>query len=271
MIELPEAVTIARQISRELKGKRIQRAVRGNAPHKFAFYTRSPEEYVEILAGKVMGDATDHGACLMAFVEPNYAIELGGGGGRILFHASEATLPKKHQLLVSFTDGTHLSVTVQGWGSVKLLLRSEIGDPGRVRPLSEDFTFDHFDSLFADLAEGDPRSVKYFVISQPGVWGIGNGYLQDILFTAKLHPRRRAATLDAPERHALHDAIRSTLMEAVSRGGRDTERDLHGNAGGHVPILDRRAKGAPCPRCETPIEAISFLGGRSYFCPRCQV
>jgi len=57
VIEFPEAFTIARQITAELKGKRIGSAVRGNVPHKFAFYSRAPEEYAAILQGKIMGEA----------------------------------------------------------------------------------------------------------------------------------------------------------------------------------------------------------------------
>ena len=45
MIELPEALTIARQMGEEFQGKRIGAGTGGNSPHKFAFYTRTPEEY----------------------------------------------------------------------------------------------------------------------------------------------------------------------------------------------------------------------------------
>jgi formamidopyrimidine-DNA glycosylase len=82
MIELPEALVIARQMSEELRGRRIASAVRGNAPHKFAFYSGSPEEYVAILAGKTLGEATRHGSAILAGVEPDYVLGLGVGGER---------------------------------------------------------------------------------------------------------------------------------------------------------------------------------------------
>ena len=126
MIELPEALTIARQMSEELAGKRIESGIRGNAPHKFAFYSRPPEEYAAILGGRTMGEAVGYGSQILASIEPDYVLVLGGGGERILFHRGEDTLPKKHQLLLRFTDGTYLTVTVQGWGSVGLGRRSEL-------------------------------------------------------------------------------------------------------------------------------------------------
>lgn len=276
MIELPEALVIARQMSEELRGKRIESGIRGNAPHKFAFYSRSPEEYEAILRGKTMGEATDHGSLILASVEPDHVLVLGGGGERIVFHQSEATLPKRHQLLLHFQDGTYLTVTVQGWGALQLLRQSELADhphvgPRRVSPLSDAFTYEHFQGLFGEIEAEDPRSIKFFVISKPGVWGVGNGYLQDILFRARIHPRRKVVGISEGERRALYQAIRETLKQAVDLGGRDTERDLHERPGGYTRILDSRSVGQPCPECGTPIEKIQYLGGASYFCPRCQV
>jgi len=276
MIELPEALAIARQMSRELKGKRIREGIRGNSPHKFAFYSRPPDEYQTILAGKTMGEATDHGGEILAAVEPDHVLVLGCGGERILLHKDESSLPKKHQLLLSFSDGTFLSVTVQGWGAALLLHKSELHDHplvGRrqVSPLDEGFTFERFQRLFGELEEGDSRSVKFFAVSKPGIWGLGNGYLQDILFRAKIHPRRRAVSLDDQEKRAFYEAVKGTIREAAELGGRDTERDLYNRPGRYVRTLDSRTLGRPCPQCGTAIEKIFYLGGASYFCPSCQV
>ena len=275
MIELPEALTIARQMSETLKGKRIESGIRGNAPHKFAFYSRSPEEYESILRGKTMGEATEHGPAILAPVEPDYVLVLGGGGERILLHQSDKSLPKKHQLLLHFQDGTYLTVSVQGWGNVLLLHRSELADhphvgEKRVSPLSNAFTFKYFQGLFGELEEEDPRSVKFFVISEPGIWGVGNGYLQDILFRAKIHPKRRAVDVVDEERRALHAAAIETLRQAVDLGGRDTERDLYNRPGEYKRIMDSKSVRHPCPECGTAIEKIQYLGGACYFCPSCQ-
>jgi len=278
MIELPEALVIAQQMNGELKGKRIASGIRGNAPHKFAFYNRPPEDYEAILRGKTMGQAIEHGSLIWASVEPDYVLVLGGGGERILFHRSEDTLPKKHQLMLHFQDDTHLTVTVQGWGFVQLFHQSEIvGQRGYhlgrkgISPLGAEFTFEYFQGLFRELEQEDPRSIKFFMISKPGIWGVGNGCLQDILFRAKIHPRRRCIDITESERRALHEAIKQTLKRAVELGGRDSERDLYNQPGGYRRILDSRNVGQPCPECGMTIEKTQYLGGASYFCPRCQI
>ena len=276
MIELPEALVISRQITKEFKGKRIKACVRGNSPHKFAFYNREPEEYASILAGKTMGKATCNGPLILSPAEPDYVLVMGGGGERILLHRDESTLPRKYQLLLGFTDGTYLTVSVQGWGSALLLHESEVASHPYINldkpsPVDDVFTPGYFEGLFREVPEGDPRSIKFFMISKPGVLGIGNGCLQDILFRAKLHPRRRVAEITEDERRALYRATRTILREMVRLGGRDSERDLYDRPGGYKRILHSKVVGQPCPECGTPIEKISFLGGASYFCPSCQV
>jgi len=276
MIELPEALVIANQMNEAIRGKQIASAMRGNAPHKFAFYTRAPEEYADILKGRRIGPARGHGGLILIEAEPGYLLALGGGGERIALHNSEKTLPKKHQLLLHFTDGGFLTVTVQGWGAAMLFHDSEVpnhawvGQPG-VSPLSDAFSYEFFAGKFGELPAGDSSSVKYFMISKPGVWGVGNGCLQDILFRARLHPRRRALDLSEAERRALHAATRETLSQMVTLGGRDGEIDLFGQPGGYRRILSSETAGQPCPECGATIEKMQYLGGASYFCPKRQV
>jgi formamidopyrimidine-DNA glycosylase len=275
MIELPEAMTIARQISAELRGKRIAEGNRGNSPHKFAFYNHPPEEYATILKDRLMGEATVNGPLILAAVEPDYSLILGGGGERIIYHRSEATLPKKYQLFLRFTDNTYLTVSVQGWGSVFLLLKSELPAHPFVNlknpsPLSDAFTMRFFQERFVELQPDDSRSVKFFMISKPGVLGVGNGCLQDILWRAKIHPRRRAVSLSTGEQERLYTSIRQALADMVAGGGRDGDYDLYNKPGGYRRVMHSKAVGQPCPNCRTPIEKAAYLGGAIYFCPSCQ-
>jgi formamidopyrimidine-DNA glycosylase len=99
---------------------------------------------------------------------------------------------------------------------------------------------------------------------------MGNGCLQDILFHARLDPRRKVVDIAGDEQRALYDAIVRTLNQIVDLGGRSSEVDLYGDKGGYVRILDSNTKGTPCPECGTTIEKIQYLGGACYLCPTCQ-
>ena len=275
MIELPEAIVIARQMDATLKGRRIISGDRGNSPHKFAFSSGTSEEYTAIFAGQTVGGTTSHGMSILTEIGADHTLVLGCGGERILFHTDERSLPKKHQLFLHFEDGAYLTVTISGWGNTLLLPRAEAGrhqhvQQARITPLDGAFTWDYFCQLFEPLPQDSKASLKYFLISEPGVWGIGNGCLQDILFRAKIHPRRRVVDIAEDEQRALYDAIKDTLTQMVALGGRESECDLYGNRGKYVRVLDSKSKGNPCPECGTPIEKIQYLGGACYLCPSCQ-
>jgi formamidopyrimidine-DNA glycosylase len=275
MIEFPEAKVIAGQITTELTGKQIEYGDRGNATHKFAFANGTAEEYTAIFGDKTIGPAKGHGSAILVPIEPGHVLVLGGGGERILYHAVDAKLPKKYHLLLRFTDGTSLTTTVQGWGNTLLLPESEYGRHGhvqidRVPPLSTGFTWAFFESLFEEVDPESSKSIKFFLISEPGVWGIGNGVLQDTLYRARIHPKRRIIDIIGDEKRALYDAIVSTLSQMVEQGGRYEERDLYGNRGGYVRLLDTKTKGTPCTVCGTIIEKAQYLGGAIYYCPTCQ-
>ena len=275
MIELPEATIIAQQIAAELAGKQIEYGDRGNAVHKFAFANGTADEYAAIVKDKTVGAAVGHGSAILVPIEPGHVLVLGGGVERILYHSAGATLPKKTHLMIRFTDGSCLTVTVQGWGNTLLLPAETYAEHrhvqfDRVPPLSEGFTWPFFESLFDEVDPESSISIKFFLISEPGVWGIGNGCLQDILYRARIHARRSMVDIRDDEKCVLYDAIVDTLSQMVEQGGRYEERDLYGERGGYVRLLDSKTKGTPCTVCGTPVEKSQYLGGAIYYCPTCQ-
>jgi formamidopyrimidine-DNA glycosylase len=274
MFELPEIVSLAKQMATELTGARVSSCVRGNVEHKFAWYTGEPEYYRTNAVGLTVGAAWATGNRALCPLEPGFRLCLGDLGGRVLVHQSDATLPRKYHLLLGFEDGRYFSVAIQGWGGMWLQREDEpteqAWEAGRVSPIGEEFTFARFAELVADDAEQGKRTVKAFLASRPRLSGIGNGYVQDICFRARLHPKRDLATLEDDDLDRWYVAIRETLETAIAQGGRDTERDLHGEPGGYVALMDRRALDRPCPRCGGVIEKLAYLGGSCYVCPACQ-
>lgn len=118
MLELPEVVTLARQINETLTGKTIASARANVSPHRFAFYQGDPETYPEKLRNQTIGPASARGSLIVTGIGAERVLALGDGGLRILYHEGEKTLPKKHQLLIRFDDSTRLTVSVSGWGAV---------------------------------------------------------------------------------------------------------------------------------------------------------
>lgn len=273
MIELPEAFQLARQIAETAAGKVVQDVVAAHTPHRLAWYHGDPADYPRLLGGRAVDDAASHGGFVeLALGDARVAF---GEGVAIRWHAAGAPVPARHQLLLRFTDGSALRATVALYGGLWAYRSGTFGNPYYARavaapsPLSEGFDRAHFEALAS--AEGARRlSLKGLLATEQRVPGLGNGVLQDILFAAGMHPRRRVGDLTESERDALFRAVKDTLAEMARLGGRDTEPDLFGRDGGYRTLLSRRTVGGPCPRCGATIVKEAFLGGAVYLCPACQ-
>jgi formamidopyrimidine-DNA glycosylase len=276
MFELPEIVTLARQMNDTLQGKTIHRGRLGNSPHKFVWYNRTHEEFEALTRNKTVGTARSRGRWLFLPLAPGYVFLLGECGGKALYHPPGAKVPPKYHLYLTFDDGSFLTVTTQMWGAMELydegreLERKYVKDM-RTTPGEPGFTFDYLDALIDELLAGNKRSTKSLLTQDQIIPGLGNAIAQDILFRARLHPGHDIAELDAGRRRALYDAIVTTVQEAIEKGGRYDEYDLYGERGGYVRLMDKNALGRPCPGCGGPVEKIQYLGGACYLCPTCQL
>jgi formamidopyrimidine-DNA glycosylase len=271
MMELPEAAVIARQITETLAGKRIASAIANASPHKFAWYSGDPEEYNDRLAGKTIGGARP----LAGLVEVEAGDMVLALSTALRYLPLGEKPPKKHQLLLSFDDDTALVATVQMWGCLACFKEGEdAGVPDylsaidRPSPLTDAFDRAYFDTLFGPTI--GKLSAKAFLATEQRIPGLGNGVLQDILWTARIHPKRKMAELPDAAVDAMYTAVRSVLADMVAQGGRDTERDLFGQPGGYRTILSRNTVGTPCPACGTTIRKEAYLGGAIYVCDVCQ-
>jgi formamidopyrimidine-DNA glycosylase len=105
------------------------------------------------------------------------------------------------------------------------------------------------------------------------VAGLGNIYVDEALWRARLHPGRTAGSLTASEVGALHEAIQTVLSEAVANRGTTfhTYRDLMGAKGlhqDHLAVFHRQ--GEPCPHCGAPIRRITLASRDTHLCATCQ-
>lgn len=275
MIEMPEASTLARQINETLIGKTFQHFGQGELRHKFLWLNKPAEETSAILSGQAVRGASSYGRSIYLNVGDDHMLWFGDIGGRLLYHPDAGPLPKKYHLRWDFTDGTALSFTLQMWGFVRLLERSEfdlrphaeVGIP----PLSAEFTFECFERLLEAYTDKTKKGVKGFLVTSQHINGIGNSYCQDILFRARLRPERKIPGITGDERRNLYDAIQNTLRLAIEQDGREDECDLFNQPGGYIRLMSSKTYEGPCPACGTIIQKIAYLGGACYLCPHCQV
>lgn len=273
MIELPEAVVLSNQLSKELRGKTITGVIAAQNPHKFAWYSGDPNQYADKLTKKRVMGAVSFGGQVEVIVED---MTLVFSDGVILHYQKNAEpLPNKHQLFLSFDDETSLFASIAMYGG---LLCAPTGKNDnqyyliakeKPSPLGDLFHPDYFQSLLDQKA--DNLSLKAFLATNQRIPGVGNGVLQDILFNAGFHPKKKVKTLGEADKHHLFDSIKTTLAAMTDQGGRDTEKDLYGNTGGYRTILSKNTVGKPCKNCGSIIIKEAYMGGSIYYCPTCQI
>jgi formamidopyrimidine-DNA glycosylase len=273
MIEIPESTVLAQQINRVLKGKTIVNVIAAKSPHKFAWFYKNPEDYSARLRGKAVETAEGLGS--MVEIAANDAILLFGDGVRLTFHPNDSEVPEKHQLLIEFEGRSFLSASVQMYGGLWCFRSGDFDNPyykitkEKPLPTSECFTKTYYENMI-DGPEVQKLGMKAFLATEQRIPGLGNGVLQDILYEARLHPKRKVGSLSKEEKSILYKTIKALLLEMIQKGGRDTENDLFGNKGAYLTKMSKHTVVKPCPRCGTTIVKESYLGGSIYYCPTCQ-
>ncbi len=166
------------------------------------------------------------------------------------------------------------------FGSMKIVPRAKLDAEPLLRGLGPEPLGNEFDAaMLAKACAGKKTSLKAALSDQRVVAGLGNIYVCEALFRARLSPKRQASTIadrngkPNARAHALVDAIKATLHDAIKAGGsslRDHRR-ADGSLGDfqhNFQVYDR--EGEPCPACKGKIKRIVQTGRSTFYCPSCQ-
>ncbi|GAE30127.1 formamidopyrimidine-DNA glycosylase [Halalkalibacter hemicellulosilyticusJCM 9152] len=228
MPELPEVETVRRTLKQLVLNKTISHVTVhwGNIIKKPA----DPERFSQALIGQTVRDIHRRGKFLIFQLdELSLVSHLRMEGRYGLFEQCDQLQPHTH-VLFTFTDGTELRYQdVRKFGTMHIFQKgkeeeelplSQLG----VEPFSNEFTIKLMKSVF----ERTNRSVKAVLLDQKLVVGLGNIYVDEALFRAKLLPTRLASSIQEQELQVLHKAIVETLKEAVELGGSSIKSYVNG-------------------------------------------
>jgi formamidopyrimidine-DNA glycosylase len=278
-IELPEAKILSEQMSKELIGKRIKTYQLKDYERlqRIGFMNKDAKAFDQ-LVNKQIESATSRGNTIHVQLSGRMNLLLSPEyGGEIFYHKSKKASSENFHLKIGFDDGTALTVRLTSMGGIYALRDDELNSSYMFKrdfnkdilsPIDREFTFQLFSKL---LAENNKALKSVLVGKDAVIVGLSNSAFQDILYRAKLHPKRKASELNADEKRNLYDAIRHLLEERMRLKGKNQFLDLFGNSGGYTPTMGPNMKGQKCPRCGSAIERLSIGGGQVFLCPKCQV
>jgi formamidopyrimidine-DNA glycosylase len=279
MPELPEVETVMRGLEARLLGRRIVRAELRRHDLRHAV----PPELPRVLQGAEVAGFRRRAKYILMRLKgrPTLLIHLGMSGRMNLGSVGQNEAPPAHEhLLLETDDGTRVGfVDPRRFGALVLLdpaheeahkLLAGLG----VEPLEKEFNA----AYLARALAGRATPMKAALLDQTKIAGLGNIYVSEALFRARISPERLARDVKPAEVKLLAREIKATLAEAIAAGG-STLRD-YAQPSGELGYFQHSFKvygreGEPCERCPGPpkcqgIKRIVQSGRSSFYCPATQ-
>jgi formamidopyrimidine-DNA glycosylase len=271
--ELPEVETLRRDAERLLVGRRIAAA---DLLVPAVLREPTPTAFVAALRGAAILRAERRAKYLLLDLGDDevLALQLAIYGQLLVFPARTPRAPET-LLVLDLVDGgeVHLRDS-SNYTRIWLVPREQLRAALRLdslgpEPLAPTFTVD----VLRERLGGRRARLKALLLDQHVIAGLGNIYVDEALWRARLHPARAASSVNEGELAALHEAIRSVLAEAIDNRGTTfhTYRDLLGEKGHHQDALTVfHRQGKPCPRCGATVQRITLASRDTHLCPNCQ-
>lgn len=273
MPELPEVETVRRALAPALAGRTIERARISDSRLTRPF---APDLVAAELVGQRVASVDRRGKYLsIVFV-----------GGRVLLVHLRMTgsfrvgsglplPPDPHRRAVlSMDNGSDVVYRdVRRFGTWELFEPAEVEPYLDARLGPEPFAAAVTGRWLVERLINRRGALKAALLDQRVLAGLGNIYVDEALWRSRLHPCRRAGSLDESEGTRLLRSVRAVLRLGIARQGA-TLRDYAAPDGVSGAMQDEfRAygrDGQPCPRCRAPLSRTVVAGRGTTFCPRCQ-
>lgn len=266
MPELPEVASRACEMNARLAGRTI-RAIVVQQPKCLNVPV---DAFRHGLEGAKVRAVTNRGKWLVVDTTNGHLLLNLGMGGEILLVPSDR-LPEKWRVRFDLDRGQTLAVNFWWFGYAHYAPPGKLDEHAMLASLGPNALDISLEEFRARLA-GRRGAIKTFLLDQSNLAGIGNAYVHDILFRARLHPLRQIPSLSGADVDRLYTAVRDELGRSLALGGAFYEVDLDGKPGGFTGdlLLVGYREGKPCPECGTAVEKTKTGSTASFVCPRCQ-
>ncbi len=274
MPELPEVETIVRELhAHALEGATITRVV---VRWPRTVVTLQPDAFSRTLLGRTVTKVSRRAKYIVLSLDTSerLLIHLRMTGKLRMAPTTEAAGPHDHISLFLNDDRQLIFNDTRKFGRFFLVPANK--DPFShlgPEPLAANFTVPQLRQCLANKK----RQIKPLLLDQTIVAGLGNIYVDEALWHARIHPERRADTLTAPDLRRLHLAIREVLQCGIDHAGTTLGNgqtnfySIAGTRGRNADALKVfRRDGLPCPRCGTMLARIRVGQRGTHFCPHCQ-
>lgn len=282
MPELPEVETVRRGLVPVLEGKVIERAEVNRPDLRWPL----PEGMADRLTGRTVTALRRRSKYILADLDSGETLLVHlGMSGRMLISGAQLgsfyhdhPAPQKHDhVVLHMAGGGRITFNdARRFGAMDLMPSDRTESHMLLKDLGpEPFSNDFNEPYLAGRLKGRRTPIKAALLDQRIVAGLGNIYVAETLFRARISPLRLAGALSDPQVHGLVPVIRQVLAEAIEAGGSSLRdfRQANGELGyfsKHFQVYDR--EGDPCETlgCQGTITRTVQSGRSSFWCPTCQ-
>lgn len=270
--ELPEVETVRRGLNRLVRGKVISKVEVTYAP----MVKTGVDAFCQDLIGQEIEHVERRGKYLLLYLTDFVLISHLRMEGKYNFFPEQVPTNKHFHVFFTFTDDSTLVYQdVRKFGTMELLGKADvdayfISRKIGLEPTEEDFDLEEFSRKLAK----SKKPIKSHLLDQSLVAGLGNIYVDEVLFKAQVHPAQASNQLSAEQMADLRQATIDVLQLGIEKGGSTirTYKNALGMDGTMQDYLQVYGKtGQACPRCQTEIVKIQLGGRGTHFCPKCQV
>jgi len=271
MPELPEVETVIRTLRPAIVGETI-RHVWSSGEQLRLRRNLDPVRLRRIAVGATIARVRRRGKYILIDLGPKggFLVHL-GMTGRLLVEKNQARPAKHTHVIWSLSNGCDLRfVDPRRFGWVEAA--AELDDLPQLRALGPDALTELDEAKLKKLLAASRAPIKSFLLDQHRIAGLGNIYVCEALFLARVHPRTPANRLQDKAR-ALSTAVRQTLETAIANCG-TSFRDFVDSSGtpgrNEDALLVYGREGEACKVCRRPLHRRVDSGRSTFFCGRCQ-
>jgi len=285
MPELPEVETIARDLNKQLNGQIIKDvSIIGSHNFLHSSFSQLQKAIVKNKVKRIFRrekmlviDCDSH---LVLFhlkmtgqlIYTSKKTVLAGGHPIV---STGVTVPNKYtRLVISFSNGGILYFNdLRKFGWVKLLSKAEytyLEKKLGIEPLESAFTLDFFKKM---LVRRGRAPIKAVLLDQKYLVGLGNIYVDEVLYRSKVRPSRRTESLTNPEIKKIWQSIPVILRHSIKQRGTTFSNflDPAGFKGNFMNFLKVYGRGnKPCVMCRRPLQKTRVAGRGTHWCSHCQ-
>ena len=271
MPELPEVETVRRGLEKLILGKKIS-----NIDIRYSKMIKTDlDEFKRELPGQIIQSMGRRGKYLLFYLSNKVLISHLRMEGKYFYYPDQVPERKHAHILIHFEDGATLVYEdVRKFGTMELLAPKLLEAYFVTKKLGPEPTEQDFDLARLKLAlKKSKKPIKSHLLDQTLVAGLGNIYVDEVLWRAKIHPFRSSNSLSSQEARKVHDETIKVLGQAVEKGGSTirTYTNAFGEDGTMQEFHQVYDKaGQACSRCGAIIEKIQLGGRGTHFCPKCQ-